>query len=267
MREKRKISPIVWDKNDEIGLFVREYNLLIEKNAQHLSQREQFVASISHEIRNPLAAISGFAELIEEAVVYTTYKKYIKNITDTSRVLQQLLNDILDLSKADLGKLKINKSPFEVASSLDYIQSSLLFSASEKDVHVFVSASSDVPEKLMGDVQRINQVLLNLASNALKFTKKGSVSVHISVDTDLKNKVVLNYSVADTGIGLTKEQCDRIFAPFVQATDTTEQAYGGTGLGLSISKSLSDLMGGSLSIESEIDKGTKVNFKVPLNKY
>ncbi|MBF0118668.1 MAG: response regulator [Desulfobacterales bacterium] len=226
---------------------------LAEKSAR---VKTEFLANMSHEIRNPLNAIIGFTALSLKTELSAQQKDYIAKVNSSSKLLLGIINDILDFSKIEAGKLNIEKIPFEICEIIDNLSNIFLTNFMEKGIDLILSIEENVPKSLMGDPLRIGQILINLVSNAFKFTDKGNVIVKISLIENIDNKVKLKFLVKDSGIGIPNDKLSKLFAPFVQADDSTARKYGGTGLGLSICKKLVEMMNGKIWAESEVGIGT-----------
>lgn len=241
--------------------------LIISRNrAEYLAKaKEEFLANMSHEIRTPLNAIIGFSEQMESTPLQPSQKKYIKAVSNAGAHLLNTVNDILDLSKIEAGKLAIDNHPFKIKDIVDEVGSILEIKAREKGLTITTNVQDCPDEYVMGDSFRIKQILYNIAGNAIKFTEIGSVIIGCkSVKTT--KKIDLNISVTDSGIGIAPEKLDKIFESFEQAESAISKKYGGTGLGLSISKKLAELLGGNITVISELGKGTTFNlhFMFPL---
>jgi len=226
--------------------------------------KSQFVANVSHEIRTPLNCIMGFAEVILASDSLRAIHQQAQTIIQESETLMTLINDLLDEGKIASGKLALERKPFDLHNLLDRLARTARFQSQAKGLAFETVIGETVPRYVVGDVLRIRQVLLNLISNAIKFTEKGSVTVRVEVLGYDAGLVRLRFSVIDTGIGIPKEKHDRIFQSFVQADGGTTRRYGGTGLGTTISRQLVELMGGKISIESEVGKGSVFSFVVDL---
>jgi len=226
--------------------------------------KSEFLAHMSHEIRTPMNSIIGFADLASGEVMSPRAKDYLRNIMENSKLLLQIINDILDISKIESGNMKLETVPFDLQDLLANCQSIIYPKAIEKDVEVYFYAEPSIRKKLYGDPLRLRQVLLNLLSNAVKFTEAGRISLIANVTSSTEAEATLCFEVNDNGIGMTREQIAVILEPFVQADVSTTREYGGTGLGLSISKSILDLMGSKLEIESTPGVGSKFSFVVTL---
>ena len=229
--------------------------------------KSEFLATMSHEIRTPMNAVLSFAYLGLQADPPPKLREHFARIESSARTLLSLIDDILDLSKVEAGKLHLEHTPFALSQVLDNLHSVVGLRAQEKGLRFAVEVDEDVPGTLVGDPLRLGQVLLNLGGNAVKFTREGEVVVHVgrAVPADAGasgplGETVLEFSVRDTGIGLTEEQIGKLFQAFVQADSSTTREFGGTGLGLSISKRLVELMGGTVGVHSEAGRGSTFHF-------
>jgi len=226
--------------------------------------KSEFLANMSHEIRTPLTAIVGFSEsLLDSDQSMSERHDSIQTIISSGKHLTCIINNILDLSKIEAGKIEIESIPFELFGMLDDVQRLAELQAQEKGVMFLMDYDFPLPDHIVGDSVRMKQILLNLCNNAIKFTEKGSVRVHVKYDKMLSR---LSFDVRDTGVGLTSEQMSRLFVAFSQADSSTTRQYGGTGLGLHLSRQLAERMNGDIAVQSESGKGScfSVNFKVEL---
>ncbi len=216
-----------------------------------------FLATMSHEIRTPMNAILGFLYLFERNNLSYKQTNYLEKITISAAGLLRIINDILDFSKIEANKMELELEPFNLATNMNAIHSIMYFTAKDKGLELISHMDHDVPEVIVGDRERLNQILLNILGNAIKFTHKGSISLNVSVQEVIdKDNVILNFTITDTGIGLSEEQAKRLFQPFTQADTSTSRRFGGTGLGLVISSRLAELMGGTISLQSTEGKGS-----------
>jgi PAS domain S-box-containing protein len=228
--------------------------------------KSEFLANISHDIRTPLNAILGFSELIMNSVISKEIKDHAGHIISESEILLDLIDELLDISKVDAGKLELENLVFDLERIMGSIHSSMILRTQKKGLNFTVSIAEKTPTRLIGDPTRLRQILFNLIGNAVKFTEKGSVRVNIKQQEDLKDKVTLYFEVKDTGIGIAKEKQAVIFESFVQADGSTSRRYGGTGLGTTISKKLAEMMGGEIGVKSELGKGSVFWFTIPFCK-
>jgi signal transduction histidine kinase/DNA-binding response OmpR family regulator len=224
--------------------------------------KSDFLANMSHEIRTPMNAIIGLNDLLAKTRMNEKQKDYVDKVGNAAKNLMEILNDILDTSKIEAGKMGLETAEFSLDDTLDYLSNLLGKKAQEKGIELVFDKSPRIPPSLSGDSLRLGQVLLNLCSNAVKFTKKGEVVVSITLISRTDTEVRLSFEVRDTGIGMTQEQISRLFTAFSQADASTTRKFGGTGLGLLISKNLVDLMGGTLQVHSEPGIGSLFSFEV-----
>ena len=223
--------------------------------------KSDFLANMSHEIRTPMNAVIGMAHLALKTDLTPKQQDYLSKIQSSANSLLGIINDILDFSKIEAGKLDMEAVEFDLLETLDNVANVITVKAQEKeDLEVLFNLDSQVPNFLVGDSLRLNQILVNLGNNAIKFTEKGEIVVTTKISKRSDDKVTLQFSVRDTGIGMTAEQQAKLFQAFSQADTSTTRKYGGTGLGLTISKRLVNMMGGEIWIESESGKGTTFHF-------
>ena len=223
--------------------------------------KSDFLANMSHEIRTPMNAVIGMAHLALKTELTPKQQDYLSKIQSSANSLLGIINDILDFSKIEAGKLDMEAVEFDLLETLDNVANVITVKAQEKeDLEVLFNLDSQVPNFLVGDSLRLNQILVNLGNNAIKFTEKGEIVVTTKISKRSDDKVTLQFSVRDTGIGMTAEQQAKLFQAFSQADTSTTRKYGGTGLGLTISKRLVNMMGGEIWIESESGKGTTFHF-------
>lgn len=228
--------------------------------------KAEFLANMSHEIRTPLNAVLGFSQLLQSAALDGVYRDYLSNLKVAGQSLLRILNDVLDYSKMEVGKLEIVKEPFDLMDLLDSVSGMFSFQLMEKGLPLRVQVDTNVPRHLVGDALRLRQVLINLVGNALKFTERGEISVHIERLAEAGQSLKLRLTVTDTGIGMSQEQVARLFADFTQADSSITRRFGGTGLGLSICRRLVELMGGDILVHSEPGQGSRFSFSVELDQ-
>ncbi len=259
------------EREQELARHRDELSQLVDEQTAHLMRmsrdadaanraKSMFLATMSHEIRTPLNSIIGLTYLAQQAVTREDRDRHLTAIAGAGSMLMTLINDILDLSKIEAGKLVLEILPFEVQGLLDEAVGMMKSRIEAKGLRLRTALDCDIQRVLLGDRHRLLQVLVNFLSNAVKFTSAGEVSIRVSCRQIPGEELELRLEVSDTGIGLSKEQQTRVFHPFDQATSGTTRQFGGTGLGLAIVKSLADLMGGQVGVFSEPDKGASFWF-------
>jgi two-component system, sensor histidine kinase and response regulator len=222
--------------------------------------KSEFLANMSHEIRTPMNAVIGFANLALDTDITLKTRDYLTKISEASYSLLRIINDILDFSKIEAGKLDLEERDFLVRDVFDHISGMFRISIQEKDVELILGYSTECLHVLTGDSLRLEQILRNLISNAVKFTNKGEIELRVKTIEATVDKAVLEFSVRDTGIGMNQEQVSKLFTPFSQADSSTTRKYGGTGLGLAICKRLVEMMGGKIWLDSVPGEGSTFRF-------
>jgi len=235
--------------------------------AEHATNaKSEFLAKMSHEIRTPMNAVIGLSRLSLKTHLNETQKDYAEKILDSGETLLSLINDILDFSKIEAGKVTIENVPFKLEKLLQRSINLSAINAHAKGLELVTDVENHLPQILMGDPLRLQQIIVNLVNNAVKFTEQGTVCIKVTLNEESENDVSIQFSVIDTGIGMSKEQQSKMFQSFSQADESVTRKYGGTGLGLSISKQLCELMDGEIWLESEVSVGSTFNFLVKLDK-
>ncbi|MEP6948563.1 MAG: PAS domain S-box protein [Ginsengibacter sp.] len=227
--------------------------------------QEQFLANMSHEIRTPMNGIQGMTDLLLGTKLTDEQCDFAKTIKLSSDNLLVIINDILDFSKIQAGKLAIEKIDFKLNEVLENIKAIFKHRIIEKQLILNINVEEAVPATLNGDPYRLNQILLNLVGNAIKFTHRGGIDISISIEKTAANEIFLNFRITDTGIGIENDKIDEIFESFTQASVETARKYGGSGLGLAITKQLLELQRGTILVESKINSGTTFTFCIPYN--
>lgn len=247
------LSNITWRKKEESEL------RLARDQAQAADRaKSEFLAMMSHEIRTPMNGILGFTNLLEETPLNEEQKDFVETISSSANALLVLLNDILDFSKIESGLLELERKPFEVAKCIQEAVNLISPAAQSKGLALHTHIDPELPSHIVGDSTRLRQILINLLGNAVKFTAKGEINLRAK----LRGPHAI-FEVEDTGIGIPPEKQDRLFLPFSQADSSTTRKYGGTGLGLAICKRLAGLMGGEISVRSQVQKGSTFILEIP----
>lgn len=230
------------------------------------NSKQQFLSNMSHEIRTPLNSIIGFANVLLKTELGEEQKEFLQAIKTSGKSLNFLINDILDLAKVDAGKMTFEKQPFELRKSIISILHSFDLKIKEKNLEFIKKYDTKLPNMILGDSLRLNQIILNLVSNAIKFTHKGKITLSVNILHEDQDNVTLEFAVTDTGIGIAANKINTIFNVFEQAEFNTSNSYGGTGLGLAIVKQLVEFQGGSISVKSKLDEGSAFSFILPFEK-
>jgi signal transduction histidine kinase len=236
-------------------------NLRLEQASR---AKSEFLANMSHELRTPLNAILGFTEMLSDGLygeMPAGFREPLGDIQTNGKHLLHLINDVLDLSKIEAGKMELALEEYSADEVIQTVRSSLRPLAEEKGLDFRAIVDDGLPEVMYGDAKRIAQCLLNLAGNALKFTRQGSVTIRAAREGDF-----VHYSVSDTGIGIPADQLDAVFTEFKQVDATIAREFGGSGLGLSITKKFVEMHGGRIWVQSKLNEGSTFHFTIPLNR-
>jgi len=265
----------IWERSRVIGKNQDGSPHLIEGYQTDVTERQQleeaetanrakseFLATMSHEIRTPMNSIMGFAELASDSDSVPQMKDFLEKISDSTKWLLHIINDILDISKIESGKMELDNTPFDLRDVFSRCQSVILPIIKEKGLDLSIYAEPSIGRRLMGDPVRLYQVLMNLLSNAVKFTQTGTIKFSSSIKSAANGSATVYFEIKDTGIGMTAEQMDKVFGLFIQADSSTTRDYGGTGLGLAIAKNIVELMGGKLAVESAPGVGSVFSFEI-----
>lgn len=262
------LSGILGVSHDITDQVLVKKNLEIAKEKAELANnaKSSFLSNMSHELRTPMNGVIGMAEVLSMTELDAEQKKIVDLIVRSGKNLLNIINDILDFSKIESNKMTIESIPIDIKSIVKDVYEMMAFSAKEKEIDFYTKIDSNIPEIVLGDSLRIKQILINLASNAIKFTKKGEVVIEACFLGNSENKHCVVFKVKDTGIGISEDQMTYLFEAFTQADASTSRKYGGTGLGLAISSRLVEMMDGKLSVVSEKGKGSTFFFDVCFKK-
>lgn len=270
------ISVLFWRNNyvkrsavklNQKNMILKQTVEQLEETARKLTQSEkfkdEFLANMSHEIRTPMNAIVGMTNLLLKTELKPEQQKYLNDISTSSENLLVIINDILDVSKIQAGKLELEKINFDLQQVVENAYTMFRYKALEKGIELSFEINDDVPNVVVGDPVRLSQILVNLIGNALKFTSSGFIKINVSRDEELNGKTIVKFDIQDSGIGIAEEYQKKIFKSFSQAASDTTRKFGGTGLGLTICKQLTELMGGYISLKSKPGEGTTFTVQIP----
>lgn len=275
--EKYRI-PLFNSDNELMGLLITVSDITKKreeqeylKNAKEVAEKatemkSSFLANMSHEIRTPLNGVLGFLQLLETTELSDVQKEFVGNAQKSSEILLNIINEILDISKIEAGKMSIDSTSFNIRSAVEDVTTIATSNEKAEGININALIRSDVPQRVLGDPSRIKQILTNLIGNAVKFTKQGEVVVYVNKVQETDDEVIVCFKVKDTGIGIPKEKLESIFGAFIQADASTTRNFGGTGLGLAISKRLAMLMNGDIEVVSDVGKGSTFTLTVPFKK-
>lgn len=251
---------ITWNKNMDVRL--RKVKKEEEMNRR---LRNEFIANVTHELRTPVNGIKGHVSTLLDGIEDEEHRRTLEIILYCCNNMSSIINNILDFSKMEAGKFVLNEEEFDFYEMIDQVIATHMAEINKKELHLSVYVDKTIPQYIIGDALRIGQVLNNLLSNAVKFTLMGVISVDINMTMQVNDEVELFFMVKDSGIGISKEEQDRLFESFNQADASITRNFGGTGLGLSISKQLVEMMNGMIRVESEKGKGSTFSFNIKVH--
>lgn len=270
LRAKIGVFVDLFQKSEQVRLQAEQRVLLAQEQAARVEAerasvaKSQFLTNISHELRTPMTAIIGMTDLSLMETLPTNVREYLSAVQTNAHLLLELLNEILDLSKLEAGTLTLESTPLQLRNILGELKHTFGHRANQKGLKFEVAVEPSVPNYLIGDSLRLRQIIFNLLTNAIKFTERGQVTLDVRVESSCDREAWIRFAVSDTGIGISKSDQDRIFAPFMQVDASTTRRRDGAGLGLAISADLIRAMAGSRSVRSELGRGSEFSFTVPL---
>ncbi len=263
-KSKEEFLKEISDLNQKIQQLETDLSNIREKADISNRLKSMFLANISHEIRTPMNGIIGMYNVLKQTELTDEQREYLDIINLSGNNLLTIIDDILDLAKIESGQLELEHNNFSLENELNHVINLLKDKAKGKGIELFSKIQPEIPDLLIGDPIRLKQIIINLANNAIKYTKEGSVTIEIELLNIKNNSVELKFSIIDTGIGISPEDEEKLFKAFSQIDSSTTRKYGGTGLGLAISKHLSSLMNGNIGVDSVVGKGSTFWFTAHL---
>jgi len=266
LQKERELNQELSLKQEKLENYIGQLEVATEELAKSTKAKSEFLATMSHEIRTPMNAILGMTHLLKQDSPRKDQIEPINILDFSGKTLLSLIDDVLDFSKIEAGKIEFESIEFELNKLVNVIIESFRITAKNKSIELKTDIGDGIPNLLVGDPARLTQILNNLYSNALKFTEEGEVLLSVNIVDDFDDSVRLQFAISDTGIGIEEDRVDTIFESFTQASQNTKRLFGGTGLGLTISKQLTELQGGSISVESEEDEGSTFYIELTFEK-
>jgi len=264
--ERKRTEQELQQTNQDLEIAIELSNELAKQARKANDAKSEFLANMSHEIRTPLNGVIGMTGLLLDLDLNAEQHEYAQIVHSSGEMLLSLVNDILDFSKIEAQKLELETLDFDLRSTLEDTTDLLTIGAREKGLELVCLVEPEVPSLLRGDPGRLRQILVNLGTNSVKFTKKGEIVIRVRLESEDERNVTIYFSVSDSGIGIPANRKDSLFSPFTQVDNSTTRQYGGTGLGLAISRQLAELMGGKIGLESEEGKGSTFWFTAVFEK-
>jgi len=266
IRQNEELEHRVIERTKELDEANKDLKKLAILAEEANKSKSEFLTNVSHELRTPMNGIMGMAAILEDLGLDDSYLECVKIIQNSARDLLSLINDLLDYSSLDTGKLQLHVTQIDIKQAILTILNIFKVRAEKKSLQLKYTFAEHIPEKVYCDSIRLQQVMANLLDNAVKFTESGEIQVDVDVQMDTPDETILSFKITDTGIGILKSDMRHLFKLFSQVDASVTRKYGGTGLGLIISKKLVDLMGGEISVTSEIDKGSTFWFSLSFQK-
>ena len=261
--QKRILERQIKERTEQLEYSIEEEKKAVEKAELANRAKSSFLATMSHEIRTPMNGVIGLASLLAETPLNEEQQNFTRSIQACGEDLLAVINDILDFSKIESGNMELEKGDFSLRTCIEEVMDLFAAHAAELKLDLIYQIDQNVPAQIVGDSLRLRQILLNLVGNAIKFTKEGEVFLHVTLVRNLENRdIELGFNVKDTGIGIAEDKLDRLFKAFSQVDSSTTRQYGGSGLGLAICEKLVGMMGGTVSVESRVGKGSIFRFSI-----